>query len=96
MIRPGAGETVDNIDLVIPKLEETITIEGVLRYSDGKPVVEKYVNFKVSKPDDKVDGDVHDRTDSAGRFTLRVLKGLTGELTGKTDPGRSLRELSEG
>lgn len=83
LISIGPGETIDNIDIVIPKLEETITIEGVLSYSDGKPAVEEWVKFKVNKADDKVNGDVSEQTDSAGRFTLRVLKGLTGELSGE-------------
>ena len=80
-IRPG--ERLANIDIVIPKLEETITISGVLQYSDGKPVVEKWVKFKVTKPNEKIDGDVEEKTDNAGRFTLTVLKGLTGELSGE-------------
>jgi hypothetical protein len=83
VINITAGDTLDNIDIVIPKLEETITIEGVLQYSDGEPVSENRVKFKVTKPDSKVDGDVSEQTDSAGRFTLRVLKGLTGELAGE-------------
>jgi hypothetical protein len=83
VISIGAGDKIDNLDVVIPKLEETITIEGVLRYSDGKPAVEEWVKFKVTKADDKVEGDVSEKTDSAGRFTLRVLKGLTGEISGE-------------
>lgn len=79
----GAGDFIGNIDIVIPRLEETITIEGVLRYSNGKPAVEEWVKFKITKADDKIEGDVSEQTDSAGRFTLRVLKGLTGELTGE-------------
>ena len=55
----------------------------MLSYSDGKPAVEEWVKFKVNKADDKVNGDVSEQTDSAGRFTLRVLKGLTGELSGE-------------
>jgi Carboxypeptidase regulatory-like domain len=35
------GARIENLDIVIPKLEETITIEGVLRYSDGNPVIEE-------------------------------------------------------
>lgn len=83
VINIRAGDSLDDIDIVIPKLEETITIEGVLRYSDGHPVIEEWVKFKVAKPDSKVDGDVSEETDSAGRFTLKVLKGLTGELAGE-------------
>ena len=53
VINIRAGETIDNIDIVIPKLEETITIKGVFRYSDGQPVIEEWVKFKVTKPDSK-------------------------------------------
>lgn len=80
-IRPG--EKLANLDIVIPKLEETVTIAGVLRYSDGNPVSEEAVKFKASKSNEKVDGDVGEKTDDAGRFTLTVLKGLTGELSGE-------------
>jgi hypothetical protein len=80
VISISTGDTIDNIDIVIPKLEETITIEGVLRYSDDQPVIKKWVNFKVTRADSKVDGNVSEQTDSVGRFTLRVLKGLTGEV----------------
>ena len=81
VINIAPGESVANLDIVIPKLEETVTISGVLRYSDGKPVVEEWVKFKVTTPNEKVHGDARQQTDEAGRFTLRVLKGLTGELS---------------
>ena len=83
VINVGPGVRVANLDLIIPKLEDTVTISGVLRYSDGKPVVEEWVKFKVTTPNEKVDGDVSEQTDEAGRFTLSVLKGLTGELAGE-------------
>lgn len=83
VITIGPGETINDIDIVVPKLEETITVEGMLRYSDGKPVVEEWVKFKVTKADDKISGDVSEQTDSAGRFSLRILKGLSGELAGE-------------
>ena len=83
MINIRPGEKLTNLDIVIPKLEETITITGVLQYSDGKPVVEQWVNFKVITQNEKVDGHVSEKTDGAGRFTLTVLKGLTGELSGE-------------
>jgi hypothetical protein len=81
VINIGPGERLADLDIVIPKLEETVTITGVLQYSDGNPVSEKWVKFKVSTPDEKVDGDVNQKTDDAGRFTLKVLKSLTGELS---------------
>ena len=74
------GETVEDVDIVIPHLEETITIEGVARYSDGKPVADRWINFNATKTDKKVDGNVYAKTDREGRFTLTVLKGLKGEL----------------
>jgi hypothetical protein len=80
VINIGPGENIANLDIVIPKLVETVTITGTLQYSDGKPVAEKWVKFKQTSPNDKVKGDVSTETDSAGRFTLTVLKGLTGEL----------------
>jgi hypothetical protein len=80
VISVAPGQTIENIDIVISKLEETIVVKGVLQYSDGNPVVDEYVKFKVMKTDDKVDGDVMAQTDSKGQFTMRILKGLTGEL----------------
>ena len=76
----GPGENVANLDIVIPKLEERVTVSGLLRYSDGKPVPGEWVRFKVTIPNEKVHGNVNAQTDKAGRFTLNVLKGLTGEL----------------
>jgi hypothetical protein len=83
VITIGPGETIENLDIVIPALAEMITIEGVLRYMDGNPVAEEWVKFKVTQKDEKVDGDISEKTDSNGKFTLRVLKGVTGELFGE-------------
>jgi len=83
VITIGPGETVENLDIIIPALEELITIEGILRYSDGESVAEKFVKFKATHNNEKVDSDVSEQTDSNGKFTLRVLKGVTGELFGE-------------
>ena len=80
-IRPG--ENLKDMDFVIPKLEETIIIKGVLRYSDGNPAAEEWVKFKVTNGTEKTDEEVNKQTDSDGRFTLTVLKGLKGELAGE-------------
>ena len=80
-VRPG--ETIYDINLLVPKLEETVTIEGVLHYSDGKPAAEHWVKFKASTENKNVDGDVSEQTDTSGHFSLKVLKGLTGELSGE-------------
>jgi hypothetical protein len=80
VINVGPGTKIENLDIVVPKLEETITIEGVLLYSDGNPVSEEWVQFKATNPNAKADGDATAKTDSAGRFTLPILKGTTGDL----------------
>ena len=83
VISIAPGQIIDNIDLVVPKLEEMIIVKGVLLYSDGNPVAENWVKFEVTKTNDKVDGNVSEKTDSTGHFTMRILKGLTGELWGE-------------
>jgi len=92
VIRIAPGETVEDINMVIPKLEETIIVKGVLFYSDGNPVVEHGVNFEVTKTNDKVHGDARGKTDSTGHFTLRILKGLTGELSAEDSLWKSVYE----
>lgn len=83
VITIGPGETLENLDIVIPALEEMITIEGVMHYSDGRPVAEEWVKFKATKKDEKVDGDASVQTDGNGKFRLQVLKGLRGEVFGE-------------
>jgi len=77
------GQTIDNLDLVIPKLEETITIKGVLRFSDGKPASEHYVKFEAADEKERPIGDAQKLTDKEGRFTLSVLKGVPGVVWGE-------------
>ena len=81
VISISPGQKLTDFDIVIPKLVETITISGVVQYSDGKPAAEESVTFKLTKPNEKIDGDVRGKTDEAGRFTLTMLKDLTGELS---------------
>ena len=80
VINISPGETIEDVDIVVPQLAETITIEGVLRYSDGKPVPDYGIDFKATRSDNKVNGDVYVKTDNHGRFRLSVLKGVKGEL----------------
>jgi hypothetical protein len=80
VISIGAGGTLNDINIVVPKLEETILAEGTFRYSDGKPVADDWVKFKAEKADG-IDGDSNVRTDAAGHFSIKILKGLKGELS---------------
>jgi hypothetical protein len=80
VITIGPGEVINDINIVVPSLAETITVEGVLRYSDGKPVVDEYVEFEAEKAE-RIDGDVNEKTDANGHFSLKLLKGVKGELS---------------
>ena len=83
VISVQAGQTIENLDIVVPKTEETVTIEGVLSYSDGTPAVREAVKFKVAETNDKVESEIRAETDTSGRFTLRVIKGLTADVFGE-------------
>ena len=81
VINVGAGHSLEGIDILIPRTEPVITVDGVLLYSNGKPVVDELVEFKPDKPSDGVDGRSIAKTDNAGRFSIKILKGLTGKLS---------------
>lgn len=83
VITIGEGDIIEGLDIYIPKVEETITIEGIFLYSDGKPVVDKNVHFKTEMTKDDIEGDDTAITDANGRFTIKVLKGLKGKLYGR-------------
>jgi hypothetical protein len=80
IITIGPGQVVNDINIVVPKLEETFVVEGILKYSDGKPVSEEWVEFEADKTDG-IDGDARGKTDAAGHFSFRILKGVKGELS---------------
>ena len=79
----GLGDFVEGLRVVAPKLEETITVEGVFLYSDGKPVVDERIVFKATNAPKGVEGDARARTDERGRFSLKILKGMKGSLNGE-------------
>lgn len=80
VITIGPGGIVNDINIVVPKLEETIVVEGTLKYSDGNPVTDEYVDFEAEKTEG-IDGDSQAETDSAGHFSIKILKGIKGELS---------------
>lgn len=83
VINIGVGETLEGFDIRVPKLEETISVEGVLLYSDGKPVAGGGLEFKAAPTKDStIEGNTSAMTDMNGRFSIRILKGLEGELSG--------------
>ena len=86
----GLGEFVENLQINPPITVETITVEGISLYSNGKPVIDEWVSFKSAKAaeneanDDKNDeDDARAKTDSKGRFSIKILKGAKGLLSGE-------------
>ncbi len=78
-INVGLGQTMKDVKVTVPVLLETITVEGVLYYSDDRPAAGQSVRFDaVAKPG--FDGFVVAETNAAGRFSIKILKGLQGNL----------------
>lgn len=76
LITISNGETVKGINFVVSQVAETIELSGVLLFSDGKPVVDEYVTFQPPREDESESVS----TESEGRFTIRVIKGVKGEI----------------
>jgi len=79
------GETIKGIDVTVPSFAETIIVSGVLLFSDGKPVAGEWVSFEANE-EQGVDRYNVGRTDSMGRFTITILKGVKGEIVGEYSP----------
>ena len=84
----GLGDFVENVDIHPPIELKTITVEGVLLFSDGKPVADELVFFKPVKKqtedeDDEDPNEASARTDPKGRFSIRIVQGANGSLFGR-------------
>lgn len=79
------GESVDNLNVVIPDLLKGVRIEGVVRYADGKPAGGGFVNFKPQNTDDK-QAVLHNYADEKARFSFTVLGEVKGEVFGSYRP----------
>jgi len=95
----GIGDFVENLEIHPTVTAETVTVEGVFLYSDGKPVVSEWVEFKSARAsksavndENKEDGendekenpnDARAKTDKSGRFSIKILKGAKGSLWGE-------------
>lgn len=78
----GEGDVLESINISPPALEETVTIEGFFLYSDGKPVVDEAIQFKAEKANETIEANAYIKTDSRGRFSIKILKGVKGRLYG--------------
>ena len=82
VITIGEGQTISDLNVRAPSIRETITIEGVVVYSDGKPVANESVEFEPDKPSQVIEDASRTQTDEKGYFALKVLKGTKGRLAG--------------
>lgn len=78
-----AGTRLEDYDIHIPAQEATRVIEGVLLYSDGRPVANEFVYFHADEAPQGYDGENHIQTDEQGRFSLTVLQSLKGWVNGE-------------
>ncbi|HEX7333945.1 MAG TPA: hypothetical protein VF290_20745 [Pyrinomonadaceae bacterium] len=88
----GIGDIVENLEIYPPIELKTITVEGVLLYSDGKPVADESVAFKSARKqpagneeDDQLEEilvDASAKTDRKGRFSIRIMQGTDGSVFG--------------
>lgn len=78
----ASGDKLEDFDIHIASEKATRVIEGVLLFSDGKPVEGEFVEFQNDVEQEGVDKEVHTSTDAQGRFSLPVLQGLKGTLRG--------------
>jgi Carboxypeptidase regulatory-like domain len=75
------GDPGPVIDISVPAVNEVVTIDGTVLSSDGVPVVSANVNFTATtSADETIDGSAFARTDDNGKFSIRILKGFSGEL----------------
>lgn len=77
----GEGDVVGNLSVHVPAMEKTITVEGVLLYSDDRPVVNEWVTFVADNVDERIDGRGGARTDASGKFSFTILKNFRGKLS---------------
>ena len=85
------GDIIENVEIYPPIELKTITVEGVLLFSDGKPVADEWVSFKAVRKksagnndeDEEDSNDAGASTDSKGRFSIKIVHGANGSLFGE-------------
>ncbi|HVF68848.1 MAG TPA: hypothetical protein VM914_14355 [Pyrinomonadaceae bacterium] len=79
----GRGDIRTDYDVTVPKLLPTVTVSGVVVFSDGRPAARVAVAFQPLTARDAYEGRESAVTDEAGRFSLRLLRGVPGKLRGE-------------
>lgn len=76
-IRPG--DNMKGLTIVVPHVEEMVTVQGVVRLADGTPAPRSTVRFIPAKVPG-VDGSAVEDTDTKGQFSFKTFKGVPGEV----------------
>lgn len=79
IFRVRAGDSIKGLKIIVPNVEEMVTVQGVVRFADGKPAPKTTVRFNPAKVPG-VDGHAIQDTDAKGRFSFKIFKSLPGEL----------------
>ena len=74
-----AGDNIKDLKIVASNVEEMVTVQGVVRYTDGAPARKVTVRFTPANVPG-VDGSALVDTDAHGQFSFKIFKGLPGEL----------------
>lgn len=81
VVTVGPGIFLRQMNIHVPRMQETVTLNGSFVYSDGKPVVDEPVEFEADETAG-AGSDARTTSDSSGRFSLKILKGTKGKLFG--------------
>ncbi|HKX27090.1 MAG TPA: carboxypeptidase-like regulatory domain-containing protein [Blastocatellia bacterium] len=88
VVQMTRGEKLENYDINLPPQAATYSVQGRLLYADWRPVEKGSVQFRADRVEEGVTGEVRTQTDAQGRFTLNILQGLEGRLSGFIYPDR--------
>ena len=80
-VKISIGEFRENLFFHVPKIEERVTVEGVLVNADGQPVSGRIQYFPANETR-RFSRGVDSHSDSQGNFLFKILKGEKGELVG--------------
>jgi len=80
VINIAEGKKIALPDFRVPEIVETVTLSGILTYSDGTPVRTHKVQFIADKNDETVEGEPYDYTEADGSFSLKIFKGQSGRI----------------
>ena len=79
----AAGEKLREINMVVSELLETVTVAGVVYFSDDRPARNQTVRFLPGGTSDTKRSPAV-QTDEKGRFSLKLFKGSAGSLSSET------------